>query len=505
MENTNQELNIPDLPTAVPIQPKAYTTFESVMALVMLPTAFLFNHSVFTHIGGLWGGIFWLFMAAMLIVFTAVKKLKLTLPQKILLGISVLFCFTPLFSANLAVNFFAAVFSFILLFYIAATLRNGEILGKHFIRDLFGGVFAAPFSRFGECPKALLSLTKRAKGGKTLLYILLGLLLALPVTPIIVYLLMSSDTAFAYAVEGFFDSLPDFSALTLFEMAFAIPLAFYLFGMLQNSAEKRDPKPEALPDYRIIPLPASCAAVTPACIFYAAYIAVQLSYLSPAFGGSLPEQFIYSEFARNGFFELCAIAAINLGLILLMQTLTARRENDRRPVALKAYTVVLSVCTLLIIASAMCKMALYVERYGLTQLRVYASWFMILLVIMFVIIILWQFVKLPLWKVVFTAFSIMFGILCFGNVDGSIAKYNIEAYKSGRIAELDIDHLIDLGPAAAEHMAELNCDEFDDRDKKWYFTTVMEDITAGVPLPDYFSIPRIKAENAARSFLKTNP
>ncbi len=502
MENeitkTSTPLDIPDIPTATPIESRRYSPFECATALLCLPLGFIFDHLVFTHAGSLFGGIFWLVVGVLLIAFAKIKKTALKPVHILLFAVAGVFCLVPVFSANTSINTLAAMYSFGLIFYLGVVLSGAEPLGKHFVRDFFRGIFSAPFTHFGECPKVIISLIKKAKGGKTLLFILLGLLLALPITPIILHLLISSDKMFKDALDGFISSLPSFSASTFAELIFAVPVGFYLCGMLFSSARKTAPVPDTLPKYRVLPLAVSCAAVTPVCVFYITYILVQLNYLTVAFGGTLPEQYSYAEFARSGFFELCTIAFINLCLIVLMQTFTARKEEDRRPALLKIYTVLLSGCTLLLIVSAMCRMMLYINEYGMTRLRVLTSWFMILLAVVFVVIILWQYVKLPLWRVLFAAFTIMFGILCFGNMDGMIARYNVNAYLSGQHEELDWSDLKRLGAPAAEYVILLGDDHQDEKDD--FFESIYPEYCERYQLPDHFNIYRLNADKIAKEY-----
>ena len=101
----------------------------------------------------------------------------------------------------------------------------------------------------------------------------------------------------------------------------------------------------------------------------------------------LPAEFTYSQYARKGFFELCVIAFINFGITYLSFVIVERNNEGKRPKALTAQTILLSVFTLLLIATALSKMAMYIDCYGLTRLRIYASWFMVMLFIMFIIII----------------------------------------------------------------------------------------------------------------------
>jgi hypothetical protein len=83
-------------------------------------------------------------------------------------------------------------------------------------------------------------------------------------------------------------------------------------------------------------------------------------------------------------------------------------------------------------------MVMYISEYGLTPLRFYTMWFMLLCGFMFVLIIVKQFrfdMKFSAWfSGIFTA---MFALLCFCSPDFVIAKYNIDMYKAGYLAELD--------------------------------------------------------------------
>ncbi|MEG2083079.1 MAG: DUF4173 domain-containing protein, partial [Oscillospiraceae bacterium] len=84
------------------------------------------------------------------------------------------------------------------------------------------------------------------------------------------------------------------------------------------------------------------------------------------------------------------------------------------------------------------KMLLYIKNVGLTRLRVYTSWFMVLLALVFVYIVIQQFkTKFPFVRVAVITAVAMFAMLAFSQSDYWIARYNVEAYISGRNKELD--------------------------------------------------------------------
>ena len=91
----------------------------------------------------------------------------------------------------------------------------------------------------------------------------------------------------------------------------------------------------------------------------------------------------------------------------------------------------------------MSKMVMYINNYGLTELRLYTSWFMVLLAIVFVLIIIKQFRFDMKFSSYFAAvFTVMLGLLCFSRPEALIARYNIEMYRSGQLEELDKDAIL---------------------------------------------------------------
>ena len=94
----------------------------------------------------------------------------------------------------------------------------------------------------------------------------------------------------------------------------------------------------------------------------------------------------YAEYARHGFFELCAVTAINLAVIFAAKLLS----QEGRGKLLRIEVILLSVFTLALTVIDLSKMVLYIQSYGLTRLRIYTSIFMVFLFIVFLIILLRQ-------------------------------------------------------------------------------------------------------------------
>jgi len=138
-----------------------------------------------------------------------------------------------------------------------------------------------------------------------------------------------------------------------------------------------------------------------------------------------------------------------------------RKEDGVTSVAMKVYCTVLAGVTILLIVSALSKMVLYIREMGMTPLRIYTSWFMVVMAVFFVLVIVAQYTKLRFCKAAFVGFTVLFAVLCFSNVDGMIAKYNVTAYQSGKLESVDFGVLRGLGDAALVHVESLTdvCDE----------------------------------------------
>ncbi len=111
-------------------------------------------------------------------------------------------------------------------------------------------------------------------------------------------------------------------------------------------------------------------------LLFALFIAVQFRYL---FGGTdlvlVTPSLTYAEYARRGFFELTTVVAIVLPLLLALDWLL-RKENPSHVRTFRILTATQIVLLFAVIASAVQRMLLYQQEYGLTESRIYAVAFM---------------------------------------------------------------------------------------------------------------------------------
>ncbi len=114
------------------------------------------------------------------------------------------------------------------------------------------------------------------------------------------------------------------------------------------------------------------------------FVVVQFRYF---FGGASQVQIstgmTYAEYARRGFFELVWVAALVLPLLLVAHYLLRKGKAAHERI-FRALAGMLLTLLFVIMASAMVRMRLYQQEYGLTELRVYTMTFMGWLALVFV-------------------------------------------------------------------------------------------------------------------------
>ena len=270
--------------------------------------------------------------------------------------------------------------------------------------------------------------------------IILGLALAVPVLIIVVPLLVSSDQAFESLISKI-------NGRTVFEIITVLLLGFLLLIMLfgQLFTLKNSPKKEdTQTGFKGIDSVIITSFLSVISVVYLLYLLSQLAYFFDGFMGVLPIEFTAAEYARRGFFEICIITAINLTIVALSFALCKKTEKGL-PIILKIICSFLSVFSLLLDATAIAKMVMYVKRFGFTRLRLFTTVFMVFLAILFIVAIFKLYIKnLKYMKTVLVVGTVFVLALTFFNVDGFISNYNVNAYLKEDLKTVDIEAISNL-------------------------------------------------------------
>ena len=434
-----------------------YTKAERVLSVVVMAAAFCFVRFVAAHaMGFITTGIFAAFITAAMI-YLRKKGCEFSGFNKLLTVILYVFSIVFSITANNFIKVLDAMFLFIAGAYMIYSVGAGNKNIDRFLPfAMIKSILEYPFASFGVQCSMTSDVVSDSKTGRNIKLIAIGLIITVPLTAVVAALLMSADKGVETMLSRLFEGMDgeEFWSIVA-ELIFALPLSMYIFGMFYTSThcdeERRLDESRCIQriySMRFISNLICYTAVTPICVLYVMFFISQTRYFLSAFMGSLPSGFTYADYARRGFFELFAVALINLGVLCFI-SLHSKKAGREKPFTLKLYSIVLSVFTLILIATAISKMVMYISRYGLTELRVYTSWFMVLLAAVFVLIIVKQFrFGMKLSKHLAVIFTVMFAVLCFSRPEALIAKYNIEMYESGYLDELDTEALLDMSDDA---------------------------------------------------------
>lgn len=285
--------------------------------------------------------------------------------------------------------------------------------------------------------------------------ILIGILVSLPLLVVIIMLLSSADMVFGY----YFANLTEiFNNINIEEFVphtvMILFVAFYLFGYVWGI------KNEGKVIKRGLDIPAvSWEAVTIITvlvvlnILYLIFTIIQFSYLYGGDNIALPADFGYAEYARKGFFELATVTFINF--IIVLSCLKYIKKANKRLLKIANFLLtVLVAFTLNMLFSANFKLTLYEAAFGYTFLRVSVHLFMLLLFILCLVVAagIW-YRKIPIVKSIIVITIIMYTIINYLNIDGFIAKKNIERYNE--TGKLDAYYLTSLSSEAVPYLIEL--------------------------------------------------
>jgi hypothetical protein len=269
---------------------------------------------------------------------------------------------------------------------LMATVYAGGGLARMSVTDYVVALFLSGlaliiqpfFLIFGDLPKA----TRPENGDRRFAPVLVGVGLAVPLLLVFGALFAGADAVFARLMHDLFSWVLEVPQL-IARLVFSLILSWLALGLARQafttSARPGSPRTwERLVNVDFLHLGGATAVTLLALVngLFVAFVAVQAVYL---FGGAdtlARTGLSYSEYARRGFFELVTVAALVLALVLLVDWLTLSVSGRARR-AIHLLHGLLIALTLVILASALFRMRLYQDEYGLTALRFYTTAFMI--------------------------------------------------------------------------------------------------------------------------------
>ncbi|MFI6900477.1 DUF4153 domain-containing protein [Nonomuraea sp. NPDC050394] len=307
----------------------------------------------------------------------------------------------------------------------------------------------------GPVPWLLSGPVKRLVARRRIMPALAGVGIAVVLVGVFGLLFASADRVFAGYLErltatpDWMESLP--SRILLFAVFGALLSALVLVAL-------RPVKDPVGPGVKVtVARSVWLVPLTALNLLFGAFVAVQIRFL---FGGAATvrntEGLTYAEYAREGFFQLVLVSMIVLGIVAVAGGVlrTGRRERW----VLAGQLGVLCALTLVILASALHRMDLYTEVYGLSRLRISVQATVWWLGLVFALVLLAGAARLagrgsgwlPRTIVLVTALGL--GAFAMANPDLRVAETQVAVRG---VAQMDSDYLGDLGAEAVPALVRL--------------------------------------------------
>lgn len=209
-----------------------------------------------------------------------------------------------------------------------------------------------------------------------------GLAVTAPIVALFGALFLAADSIFAGYVSS---AVPRIGSTAPLHIVFVAVTAWLAAGLLRDLLAPREDarmvSAESLLRRRL-PLRLGETEVVMALlaldVLFLGFVVVQAGYL---FGGrgmvEAHAHLTYAQYARHGFFELVAVSLLVLPVLLAVNAIARTRR-------VRALSAVLVALELVVALSALQRLRIYQQEYGLTQLRLYAVCVVLWLMCVFV-------------------------------------------------------------------------------------------------------------------------
>lgn len=207
--------------------------------------------------------------------------------------------------------------------------------------------------------------------------VLRGLVLAIPLVMIFAGLFASADPIFRRGMDGllgFRIDLGDLPGRLIFVASVAWPagglLAISTRGIpaMEGASLGAAAQSATVRIARSLGTTEALVVLVAVDLIVGLFVALQLAYLFGGLDTLAAAGMTYSTYARRGYFELVAAAALSGGILVVLEYQVLVRTR-----AYAALAIGLVGLTLIVLASAVLRLQLYQDAYGWTELRLYVA------------------------------------------------------------------------------------------------------------------------------------
>ena len=299
--------------------------------------------------------------------------------------------FTAPFGASFALSVFAVHLCAVYSVLVSNDLLLGDKTGGFIPADLIHGFYVKSFAGF---PNFITDWSAFKKNGEKKHKSAAVILLAIGFVAIMLVFFMVAlsfisriDTDIADAIDkyiiGFFTYFDDLRISTIVFSAFAaVPVCFYLYGLMSRSAKSDGVREKRIGSSisaglirgRKVPCVVTCISAALFVLMYILFFAKRTAYFLGGFTGEVPDGQLVAYFARDGFFELVGIMAVNMCVYLTIYLFEKRNSEGKTTIPGRILVTLLMIESIIFAVIAMSKLWLYFSIFGYTPKRMLAMW-----------------------------------------------------------------------------------------------------------------------------------
>lgn len=213
---------------------------------------------------------------------------------------------------------------------------------------------------------------------KKIVNVLLGLVIGAFISVIILVLLMSADDYFEAFLSRFEFSIDlDIGNIILYIISFIT-----IFSISLNVYKNKDIKMKEESCKKID----NTLIITVLSVINFVFVLFLISEISKICGNflKLPKGYIYSGYAREGFFQLLFVTLINFSIIAFLMYKTKSASGNK---IIKNLILLLIMFSIILIFNSYYRMYLYINRFGFTVLRMQVILFLAMEIVLFSVIV----------------------------------------------------------------------------------------------------------------------
>ncbi|MGL5576501.1 MAG: DUF4153 domain-containing protein, partial [Sarcina sp.] len=204
-------------------------------------------------------------------------------------------------------------------------------------------------------------------------------------------------------------------------------------------------------------------------------VMINILYLVFVFSTMQHKTEVYSQIAREGFFQLIFVVVINISIIMSFE------KKTKNNIFSKILFAIMTVLSGFMGVSSVISLKEYINAYGLTQLRFISIIFAVLIIVLLIMVFVNIFKKFKIWNYALIMFIVAYVGINYINMDAYIVKFNVNKYEQTKDSRyLDKYYLGSLSKDAKFELA--------DAVKKGYLSKDV--LYYQVPDEEYHSIPQ---------------